>query len=115
MPCNDGGGPGSGGYDSYDISQAEKRGRESMSPLLCSACRSLEKLGFSFAENPALDKWWDNHKKEDAAREERERRAELARLRKAAEERQAIEVAKSKRISELTTSEKSLLKRYGLL
>lgn len=35
-------------------------------PLLCSACRVLERLGYDFDENPALSVWWAKHQEEDA-------------------------------------------------
>lgn len=47
----------------------EKKGILPPAVLLCSACRSLERMGYDFEENPALSIWWDNHKKEDASRE----------------------------------------------
>ena len=33
--------------------------------LLCSVCKILVRLQYDFGENPALDIWWDKHKKED--------------------------------------------------
>lgn len=36
-----------------------------MTQLLCSACRALDRLGYDFGENPALDQWWDAHKRAD--------------------------------------------------
>lgn len=38
------------------------------SELLCSACRALARLGYDFDENPALSRWWEEHKKEDEKR-----------------------------------------------
>ena len=39
--------------------------KASLKILLCSACRTLERYGYDFDENPTLSQWWDRHKKED--------------------------------------------------
>jgi len=33
--------------------------------LLCSACRTLERMGYDFGENPLLEAWWEYHKAQD--------------------------------------------------
>ena len=38
--------------------------------LLCSACRTLERFGYDFDENPALSQWWSRHKKLDALKKQ---------------------------------------------
>lgn len=36
---------------------------EGLKILLCSACRSLGRLGYDFDENPLLSRWWVEHRK----------------------------------------------------
>lgn len=61
------------------IERAEK---QIWAPLLCSASRALERLGYDFDENPQLSAWWDKHKKEDLQRSKaEERQAQKERLR----------------------------------
>ena len=33
--------------------------------MLCSVCRTLERLNYDIDENPMLSKWWFKHKKID--------------------------------------------------
>jgi hypothetical protein len=75
-----------------------------MKKLLCSACRALERDNFDFAINPPLDKWWNNHKKEDLERQEYEAKREFKR-------KQAI-LASKKAIIDLTEEDKALLKEF---
>ena len=80
-------------------------------PLLCSACRVLDRLGYDFDENPALSKWWDKHKKEDDARIERERKAKEVE----AFERRVVEQALTKPFGELSKDEKKILRKHGYM
>ena len=41
------------------------RGKFTIKQILCSACRSLERLNYDFDENPALSRWWHEHRQED--------------------------------------------------
>lgn len=82
MPCTD-------SYITFGYSPTRIRPRDyqgqaqncssqlSESVLLCSACRALKRLGYDFGENPALDRWWDEHQKEDAKREKRIKKKKL--------------------------------------
>lgn len=77
-------------------------------PLLCSACRSLEKLGFEFATNPELDNWWHNHEEADAKRRLAEAKEKLSR-------EEAIRIANTKTLAQLTADDKKLLRKHGVL
>ena len=103
MPCI--GGP------SWDTQQQLHVLLERMEPMLCSACRALERLGYDFEENPELSQWWDKHKKEDARRQAAERKA----AEKEAWERRVIAAALLKPIGELTKEEKTLLKKHNFM
>lgn len=99
MPCN-GGGPSYDEYRSYN--------EEKLKALLCSACAALVNFGFNFALNPALDEWWDEHKKIDETRIAKELKEKL-------EREHAVSLAKTKTINQLNKDEKTLLKRFNLL
>jgi hypothetical protein len=58
MPCSD-----NGEKDFFE--KLHNEGKEMMTPLLCSACKVLERLGYDFDENPLLSQWWDKHKTKD--------------------------------------------------
>lgn len=113
MPCYD------GGPTEAEIRAEERRkenrakeaGKAEMTPLLCSACRALERLGFDFDENPVLSQWWDKHKAEDARRQA----AEEAQAQRAAYRKKVIEEALQKSISLLSQEEKKILKEEGIL
>lgn len=100
MPCE-----GPSPYEQLSYKETEI---SNLREMLCSACRSLSKLGFDFGVNPMLDKWWDQHQKEDRAREAEEIRINNERT-------LAKNVAQTKLINELTVDEKQLLKRYNFL
>jgi hypothetical protein len=107
MPCTDGGVP----YPPTKEELAHNRFIKRAEPMLCSACRALERLGYDFDENPELSEWWDAHKKEDAKRQEAERKA----AEKAEWERKVIREALGKSVGELTKEEKTLLKKHNFL
>jgi len=103
MPCTDGGVP-------YPPSEAEVKHAKFMKraePMLCSACRALEQLGFDFDTNPELSEWWDKHKKEDAKRAEAEAKVEF--------EKRVVAAAIIKPFNEISPEEKALLKKYKYL
>jgi hypothetical protein len=75
---------------------------------LCSACRSLERLGYDFDENPTLSEWWEAHKEADEKRQNEE-------AMKKATLKLAIEIAETKSISELTLEDRELLTKVGIL
>ena len=75
--------------------------------LLCSACRSLEHVEFDFDVNPELSRWWDKHKKEDAARERKENAERL--------EMEAVDAALAKPFKDLDDDEKKLLRKHKYL
>lgn len=104
MPCSD---SGQSAYYAAQEAEALAKAMKKVEPLLCSACRTLERLGYDFDENPALSNWWAEHKAIDAAREKEE-----ARLRLEAEE--VKEIAK-KPFNTLTVNDKNLLKKYKYL
>lgn len=79
--------------------------------LLCAACRVLDRVGYDFDENPELSVWWDKHKREDDARQARER--EIAEKKKY-KKRVAAE-AVLKPVAELSKEEKAILKELGFL
>ena len=102
MPCSDGGVP----YPPSPAEIAAAREAKRTPSLLCSACRSLERLGYDFDENPELSEWWDKHKAEDAARllkvaQDTERRAYRQRI---------LTEALKKPVGDLTGEEKKILK-----
>lgn len=85
--------------------EIRRKEREKWEALLCSACRSLEERKFDFDTNPELARWWDKHKKEDAARERKEKAERL--------ELEAVDAALSKSFKDLTTADKKLLHKHG--
>lgn len=108
MPCI--GGP------SWDQEQAEakreaklKEQQSRMEPMLCSACRALERLGYDFDENPELSEWWDKHKKADAERLAKEQQE----AERAAYQKRVAEEALRKPFGDLSNEEKHLLKKLG--
>ncbi len=107
MPCSDGGVP----YGPTAKELAAERERERLNPLLCSACRSLERLGYDFDENAELSEWWDAHKRADEARVARELEAK----KRAEWEQRQLDAALTKSIVTLTQAEKSLLKKFGYM
>lgn len=106
MPCNDGGWPSESQSQSLKIKQLSRSNRE-LEALLCSTCRVLETQGYDFDLNPALSTWWDQHKKEDIARQEKELRAKLLK-------EEAMEIAK-KPFIELTAQDRKKLRDQGLM
>jgi hypothetical protein len=107
MPCTDGGVPYGPTKEELNAVKFAKRAE----PLLCSACRALERLGYDFDENAELSEWWDAHKKADAARVERERVEEERK----AYERKIVKDALDKKFGDLTKTEKALLKKHNFL
>lgn len=96
MPCQSGSGP----YTVY-------RDNPEVVALLCSACRSLARLGYDFGENPELDRWWTEHQKEDEQRRFEEKRKQV---------RRNIALALTEvPIKQLTPDDKKLLREEGLL
>lgn len=85
------------------------------SALLCSACTALERLEYNFSESPDLDTWWHKHKQDDEKRkqQELEERVKQARLRLELE--QAVIIAETKCVKDLTKEERKLLKQHKLL
>jgi hypothetical protein len=76
--------------------------------LLCSACRALTALGYDFGSNPDLDTWWHAHEETDAKRRIAEARTKL-------ELEQAIELAGTKTVAQMTPDEKKLLRRFNII
>lgn len=76
--------------------------------LLCSACRALEASGFDFATNPELDRWWAAHKKEDELRQLKEARERQERL-------EALALAGTKLVADLTPRERDLLRKHHII
>jgi hypothetical protein len=76
--------------------------------LLCSACRALTTLGYDFGSNPDLDTWWHAHEEADAKRRIAEARTRL-------EREQAIELANTKPVAQMTPDEKKLLRRFNII
>lgn len=107
MPCSDGG----VAYGPTPEEIARNKFAKRAEPMLCSACRALERLGYDFDENPELSEWWNKHKEEDRRRTERE---ELARERKTLRKRMAKELSQ-KPVAELTKEDKQLLREEGYL
>jgi hypothetical protein len=63
MPCMDGG-------PSYEQVQREKRFFVAQARLACDRCRDLEKRGLPIPSWAV--EWWEQHKRDDNARERRE-------------------------------------------
>lgn len=103
MPCTDGGVPYPPSPQEIERNEFMKRAE----PMLCSACRALEHMGFDFDTNPELSKWWAKHKAADAARAEAEAKV-------AFEKRIAFE-ASTKKFNEISPEEMALLKKYKYL
>ena len=110
MPCSDGGVPYPPAPPTPAEIEAKKFAKRGPS-LLCSAARALERLGYDFDENPELSEWWDKHKKEDAAREQKEReKAERDLYRQG-----VLTAALKKPVKDLTAEELKILKDYKYL
>lgn len=107
MPCNDGGVP----YPPSPEEVSARQFRVRAAGLLCSACRSLERLGYDFDENPELSDWWASHKKQDDARIAREAEAEE----RERWEKRTVKDALKKPFGELSKEEKNLLKKRGYI
>jgi hypothetical protein len=90
---------------------AKRAAKDTYEPMLCSACRVLERLGYDFDENPKLSFWWDKHKRDDA---ERERIVRVERERKEYRQRIAQD-ALLKPIKDLSKEERAILKEFGYL
>lgn len=107
MPCSDGG----PSREQVERERKEANAAKRLPPMLCSACRALERLGFDFDENPELSKWWDKHKKEDQARADKEEQE-----RKRIEwEKGVIDAALKKPFAELSKEEIAMLKKHNYL
>lgn len=85
-----------------------------MAAMLCSACRSLQSYGFDFATNPLLDRWWANHLEEDRRRKEQERWEEELRIRTELRRQDAINLTRTKLLSEMTAKERALIREFDL-
>lgn len=103
MPCMS--------YDYPDPTPTVKRDDRKLEPLLCSACRVLDRLGYDFDENPALSEWWAEHKRKDDARIAREK-AQAARE---AQDRARCDELLSVPFKELAAEDIKLLKKYGYM
>jgi hypothetical protein len=90
---------------------AQRVAKETYDPLLCSACRVLERMGYDFDENPTLSVWWEQHKRDDA---EKEHILKQEAQRKQFRERLAQE-ALAKPLKDLSKEERKLLKELGYL
>lgn len=107
MPCRD------YDYPSTVENPETKRQLAKVESLLCSACRTLEALAdchgveFDFDTNPALSKWWADHKAEDNARVVAEKRKRL--------EFEKTKLIADKPFKDLTEEDKRLLKKHGFL
>lgn len=95
MPCQSG-----PSYD--DVERDRKRASDA---LLCSACRSLEQLGFDFDTNPELSRFWADHKVRDADRIRKENEKRLI--------QEQVDVLLAKSIKELTEQDRAFLNRHG--
>lgn len=91
-------------HDEKTVAEAIKN---TYGPLLCSACKSLERLGYDFGENPELDRWWDEHKASDR------RQMRLDQL--AQSKRDYIDQLVAKPFGDLTADEKQTLCEAGLI
>ena len=101
MPCN-------GGGNSIAVDYTDYETIKKLSSLLCSACRVLDKTQYDFDENPALSEWWEDHKKQDEKKEQ-------AKIKKNLEKQKAFNIAKTKKLIDLTSQEKSLLRKHDLI
>ena len=72
-------------------------------PLLCSACRALERLGYDFDENPLLSQWWAKHQEEDAQKDLAQHQKRL--------QREIMKNILTKPLEEITPAERSWLSR----
>lgn len=70
-------------------------------PLLCSACRVLERLGYDFDENPALSVWWAKHQEEDAQKAIAQQQERLR--------REKVQSIRTKLLLDLTPEERQLI------
>jgi hypothetical protein len=104
MPCRDGG-EDCNYREEYCSSQKQV---EKLEVLLCSACTALEDKKYKFAANPALDKWWDKHKKADELIEAQNIRERLRR-------QEAKLIAETVPIIKMTKEQKAMLKAEGYL
>jgi hypothetical protein len=95
MPCR---------TDYYEDDAEDKTICE-LEELLCSACRSLTRMGYDFAENPALDGWWHEHVQQDNERRRREAIAEM--------EGKVFDSLMEKKPSEMTDDEKGFFFAYA--
>lgn len=114
MPCMSSDGMDEAGH-AFSVAMEAKRKAEALEavliPLLCSASRALERVGYDFDENPALAQWWAAHKREDEQRIEREQQAEAAlRMR-----RQQLDAILAKPFGELSQDEVAILRREGII
>jgi hypothetical protein len=101
-----------GRYDTAVAAEgASNAAKAKYDPLLCSACRALERFGYDFDENPALSVWWANHKAEDARKAEAAK-AEADRL---AYRKAKAQEAMAKPLNQLTDEERNLLREEGFL
>ncbi len=101
MPCRD-----------LGFEQTEEAYRAINTPqyevLLCSACRALANLNYDFGLNPELDRFWHKHQEKDNTRKVKEAKEKL-------EFNEALRIAEEKTLSQLTSEEKQLLKKYKIL
>lgn len=107
MPCSDGGIPYPPSREEIIARNFAKRAE----PMLCSACRVLERLGYDFDENPELSEWWDAHKKADEARLAKEAKEQA----RESWERRIVNEALRKKFADLTNEEKGLLRKYNYI
>lgn len=103
MPCNDGGGV----INDTRVETSLRKTNKRMEIMLCSACRTLERLEYDFDENPELSEWWADHKKKD---EERVRAETAKRL-----EQEQVKIISEKKFIDLTAADRQLLKKHGYL
>lgn len=111
MPCNSG--PTIEQQKEAEAKKkAEKQKAEKLEVLLCSACNVLEREGYNFSENPALDEWWHEHKKEDLKRkalEVQEQARKLQEIERAKEEIERAKMLIKKHYRTLTDKERLFL------
>lgn len=94
MPCSD------GPWPDRELSELRQR-NDKLAQMLCGVCNALEKDigkgGRWFIDIvPGLGKWWDEHKKQDAARIEREKYEEQqCNLKKSALQKLSLEERKA--------------------
>lgn len=96
-----------GGKEKNKSKKQKHKKPDNLTVLLCSACRALESLGYDFAQNPSLDKWWDNHKKEDREREIEELREQR--------QREYVKTLLEKPVGQLEKDELKFLREQGEL